>query len=111
MDTRTDHTCDWPQTLHTDAAGRLWIEGADGQRMELGAFKDECRRRAAEMRALAISDAMGAVAHALGRWIRSASGLVLPQQRQHAAFQGFHSAGQLGRRLFGDFHVLLKRRQ
>lgn len=111
MDTRTDHTCDWPTTLHTDAAGRLWIEGAEGERMELEAFKDECRRRAAELRTQAISEAMDAVAHALGRWVRSASGLVLPQQRQHAAFQRFHPAGQLGRRLLGDFHVLLKRRQ
>lgn len=108
MNSHTDHNLEWPQTLHTDIAGRRWIEGADGERMELEAFKDACRQRAVELRAQAMSEATNAVGQVLCRAV--ASSLMLAQQCQHAAFQRFHPAGQLRGRLLGYLHVLLERR-
>ena len=109
MNNRTDHNLEWPQTLHTDAAGMLWIEGPYGERMELEAFKGICRRRAVELRERSMGQAIDAAGQALRRAV-AASRLVLTQQRQHAAFQRFHPAGQLRGGLLGYLHVLLERR-
>lgn len=47
----------WPAQVELRRAGDTLVVGADGIRVELDAFRDACRGRAAELRRQAIAEA------------------------------------------------------
>jgi hypothetical protein len=70
----------WPLGIERDLAGRLGVMTADGERVDLGAFKDDCRRRAVELRQQAVDDALAAGFAALRRPFAAAVRLTLSRR-------------------------------